>query len=105
MDNRKIGVFDSGVGGLTVFSEIIKQLPSEDIIYIGDTKRFPFGNKSKESIILSNTTSGTRTQTPLLEADLKSAAPANYAKVAKNVRYGIWTHVTALKGQCPIPLD
>ena len=51
MDNRKIGVFDSGVGGLTVFSEIIKQLPSEDIIYIGDTKRFPFGNKSKESII------------------------------------------------------
>ncbi len=51
MDNRKIGVFDSGVGGLTVFSEIIKQLPNEDITYIGDTKRFPFGNKSKESII------------------------------------------------------
>lgn len=58
-----------------------------------------------ESHLLPNTTSGTRTQTPLLEADLKSAAPANYAKVAKNVRYGIWTHVTALKGQCPIPLD
>ena len=48
MDNRKIGVFDSGVGGLTVFSEIIKQLPNEDITYIGETKRFPFGNKSKE---------------------------------------------------------
>ncbi len=51
MDNRKIGIFDSGVGGLTVFSEITKTLPNEDIIYIGDTKRFPFGNKSKESII------------------------------------------------------
>ena len=38
---------------------------------------------NQRSIILSNTTSGTRTQTPLLEADLKSAAPANYAKVAK----------------------
>ncbi len=51
MDNRKIGIFDSGVGGLTVFSEIIKQLPNEEIIYIGDTKRFPYGSKSKESII------------------------------------------------------
>ena len=51
MDNRKIGIFDSGVGGLTVFSEIIKTLPNENIIYIGDTKRFPYGNKSKESII------------------------------------------------------
>lgn len=51
MDNRKIGIFDSGVGGLTVFSEIIKELPNEGIVYVGDTKRFPYGNKSKESII------------------------------------------------------
>lgn len=51
MDNRPIGVFDSGVGGLTVFSELVKALPKEDIIYLGDTKQFPYGNKSKETII------------------------------------------------------
>ena len=88
-----IGVFDSGVGGLTVAREIMRNLPSEKIVYFGDTARVPYGSKSKESIILSNTTSGTRTQTPLLEADLKSAAPANYAKVAQlltaSTKYGI----------------
>ena len=51
MDNRPIGIFDSGVGGLTVLKEIIKQCPNEDIVYLGDTKRFPYGSKSKESII------------------------------------------------------
>lgn len=51
MDNRPIGIFDSGVGGLTVLKEIRKKMPSEDIIYIGDTKHFPYGNKSKEEII------------------------------------------------------
>ncbi len=46
-----IGIFDSGVGGLTVYKEIAKTLPNEDIIYLGDTKQFPYGNKSKETII------------------------------------------------------
>ncbi len=46
-----IGVFDSGVGGLTVASEIMKQLPNERIIYFGDTARVPYGNKSKKTII------------------------------------------------------
>lgn len=46
-----IGIFDSGVGGLTVYKEIAKALPNEDIIYLGDTKQFPYGNKSKETII------------------------------------------------------
>lgn len=50
MDNS-IGIFDSGVGGLTVFSEIRKSLPHENLIYVGDTERFPYGNKSKENII------------------------------------------------------
>ena len=49
MDDRPIGIFDSGIGGLTVFSEIIKALPSENIIYLGDTKQFPYGNKSKKN--------------------------------------------------------
>lgn len=46
-----IGVFDSGVGGLTVVKEIMRQLPGEQIIYFGDTARVPYGNKSKETVL------------------------------------------------------
>ncbi len=49
--NSPIGVFDSGIGGLTVVKEIIKALPAEDIIYFGDTARVPYGNKSAQTII------------------------------------------------------
>ncbi|MBR4993615.1 MAG: glutamate racemase [Lachnospiraceae bacterium] len=45
-----IGVFDSGVGGLTVAREIMRQLPNERIIYFGDTARVPYGSKSKETV-------------------------------------------------------
>lgn len=45
-----IGVFDSGVGGLTVMREIIRQIPNEKIIYFGDTARVPYGNKSQETV-------------------------------------------------------
>ena len=51
MDNRPIGVFDSGVGGLTVVNALSKILPNESICYVGDTARVPYGNKSKNSII------------------------------------------------------
>jgi glutamate racemase len=47
---QKIGVIDSGVGGLTVAKEIVNYLPKEDIIYFGDTGRCPYGNRSKEEI-------------------------------------------------------
>ncbi len=46
-----IGVFDSGVGGLTVAREIMRNLPNERIVYFGDTARVPYGNKSKETVI------------------------------------------------------
>lgn len=46
-----IGVFDSGVGGLTVVREITRQLPGENIVYFGDTARVPYGSKSKDNII------------------------------------------------------
>ena len=49
--NAPIGVFDSGVGGLTVAREIIRQMPDEGIIYFGDTARVPYGSKSKDTII------------------------------------------------------
>lgn len=45
-----IGVFDSGVGGLTVAREIMRQIPNEKIIYFGDTARVPYGNKSQETV-------------------------------------------------------
>ena len=51
MNNRKIGVFDSGLGGLTVVREMERFLPAENVIYFGDTARVPYGNKSKSKII------------------------------------------------------
>lgn len=49
-DNRAIGIFDSGLGGLTVTKEIIKLLPNENIVYFGDTGRVPYGTRSMEII-------------------------------------------------------
>ena len=50
MNNRPIGVFDSGIGGLTVVKEIVKTLPGESIVYLGDTARVPYGTRGKEVI-------------------------------------------------------
>lgn len=46
-----IGVFDSGIGGLTVVREMMRQMPDERIVYFGDTARVPYGNKSKSTVI------------------------------------------------------
>lgn len=51
MEKRAIGIFDSGVGGLTVFKSIREYFPYEDIIYFGDTARVPYGPKSKHTVI------------------------------------------------------
>lgn len=51
MDNRAIGVFDSGLGGLTAYRELSALLPYEDIIYFGDTARVPYGTRGREIII------------------------------------------------------
>ncbi|MDL2301173.1 glutamate racemase [Lachnospiraceae bacterium OttesenSCG-928-D06] len=48
--NAPIGVFDSGIGGLTVAREIMRQIPNERIVYFGDTARLPYGSKSKETV-------------------------------------------------------
>ncbi len=50
MKNSPIGIFDSGIGGLTVANAIKKVLPNENIIYFGDTEHLPYGEKSKDSI-------------------------------------------------------
>ena len=49
--NKSIGVFDSGVGGLTVVKEIINLLPDENLVYLGDTARVPYGIKSRNTVI------------------------------------------------------
>ena len=46
-----IGVFDSGVGGLTVAREIMRNLPNEKIVYFGDTARVPYGTKSQATVL------------------------------------------------------
>jgi len=53
LDNKEnaIGVFDSGLGGLTAVKELMRQLPYEKIVYFGDTARVPYGTKSKEAIV------------------------------------------------------
>lgn len=49
--NRSIGIFDSGIGGLTVFEAIRQALPNESLVYLGDTARVPYGTKSAETVI------------------------------------------------------
>ena len=51
MDNRPIGVYDSGIGGLTVFSKLVKLLPDENYLYFGDTANIPYGTKSRDELL------------------------------------------------------
>lgn len=51
MSQNPIGIFDSGLGGLTIYNEVHKLLPNENIIYLADSKNAPYGGKSKEQII------------------------------------------------------
>ena len=50
MNNQPIGVFDSGIGGLTVVKQLMREMPNEEIIYFGDTARVPYGTKTKETV-------------------------------------------------------
>lgn len=87
MDNRPIGVFDSGLGGLTVLKEIAGLLPSESVVYFGDSGRAPYGTKSKDTIV-KYTFQAIRF---LLNQDIKmiviacnTASAASYSLVKKN---------------------
>lgn len=51
MNNKAIGVFDSGIGGLTVYKAMKQKMPDEKVIYLGDTARLPYGSKSADTII------------------------------------------------------
>ena len=50
-NEKAIGVFDSGIGGLTVLKEIVRLMPGEDTVYLGDTARVPYGTKSRETVL------------------------------------------------------
>ena len=50
-NNKRIGIFDSGLGGLTVLQSLENSFPKESFVYFGDTARVPYGNKSVETII------------------------------------------------------
>ena len=50
-DNRAIGVFDSGLGGLTAVKQIMEELPNENIVYFGDTGRVPYGTRYAEKSV------------------------------------------------------
>ena len=50
MDNRAVGIFDSGIGGLTCVREINRLLPHENVVYFGDTARIPYGTRSRSTI-------------------------------------------------------
>jgi glutamate racemase len=87
-----IGVFDSGIGGLTVVAEIIRQLPSERILYFGDTARLPYGPKSPETVLrYSREISGF-----LLEAGVKALVVACNTATAHAL--------PALIAELPIPV-
>ncbi|MBE7010046.1 MAG: glutamate racemase [Ruminococcaceae bacterium] len=92
MDNRRIGLFDSGLGGLTVMKELMQALPEESIVYFGDTGRVPYGSKSSETIIRY-----TKSDIAFLQTfDLKMiiAACGTASAIA----------LPHLKGDCRVPL-
>ncbi len=90
MKNRPIGIFDSGVGGLTVLREVRRLLPYEDIVYFGDTARVPYGNKSKATIVKFSTENiifllKKRVKIVIIACNTSSALALDYLKKAFNV--------------------
>ena len=96
LNNKPIGIFDSGYGGLTVFRSIFEQLPGYDYIYLGDTARAPYGNRSFQTIhqytwecvqwlfkqgcplvILACNTASAKALRTIQQQDLKNEDPAN----------------------------
>jgi glutamate racemase len=87
-----IGVFDSGVGGLTVVKEIINQMPNERIVYFGDTARVPYGSKSRDTVVRYSR----QIVRFLLEQNVKAIAVACNTASA----YAI----PEIEAECPVPV-
>ena len=87
-----IGVFDSGIGGLTVAREIMRQMPNERIVYFGDTARVPYGSKSKETVVRYSR----QIVRFLLEQNVKAIAVACNTASA----YAL----PEIESECPVPV-
>jgi glutamate racemase len=87
-----IGIFDSGVGGLTVMHQLIEALPSETLVYLGDTGRYPYGNKSPETV----TRYSLENAAFLVDKGIKLLVVA--CNAASSVALGV------LKAECPVPV-
>jgi glutamate racemase len=92
VDRDAIGIFDSGVGGLTVMHELVKALPAESFIYLGDTGRYPYGNKSPETV----TRYSLENAAFLVEKGIKLLVVA--CNAASSVALG------ALRAECRLPI-
>ena len=82
-----IGIFDSGIGGLTVVRSLMKQLPDYDIIYFGDTARTPYGSKSPETVVgyaLENTELLLKRGAKIVVMACNTASSVASDRVAKN---------------------
>ena len=92
MNNATIGVFDSGIGGLTVVSAIMRALPTERVVYVGDTARVPYGPKSPETVLrYSRQIAGW-----LLEQNVKAIVIACNTATAHALE--------TLQRECPVPV-
>ena len=109
MNNNKIGIFDSGIGGVTVLKEIIKVLPNEDIYYFSDSKNNPYGDKTDKEILLKENckaiviacnTASAKAATKLREkyADIPIIAIEPAYKMVYDFAYDKKTLVMATKG-------
>ncbi len=112
-DNRPIGIFDSGLGGLTVVREIMKLMPNESIVYFGDTGRVPYGTRSAQTIkkyaaedekillkhdvkliiaacgTVSSVAADTGAELPVPFFEVVTAAAKEAAKVSKSGKIGV----------------
>ncbi|MFH1784176.1 MAG: glutamate racemase [bacterium] len=89
---KAIGVFDSGLGGLTVVKELLRKLPSEDIVYFGDTARLPYGTKSERVITefsFQNTEFLLKHKIKLLVVACNTASSMSLAKLKKRYKLPI----------------
>lgn len=92
MNDAPIGVFDSGIGGLTVVAAIIQTLPNERVVYVGDTARVPYGPKSPETVLRYSR----QIATWLLEQQVKAIVIACNTATAHALE--------ALQHECPVPV-
>jgi glutamate racemase len=91
-DRDAIGIFDSGVGGLTVMHQLVETLPAENLVYLGDTGRYPYGSKSPETV----TRYSLENAAFLVDKGIKLLVVA--CNAASSVALG------ALKAECPVPV-